>query len=255
MNVYILATCRNPELLRATTMVFDTLRVGFPTANIYTRLNFTPNGDISHQIAATAEKSGVVFRTEDTIHHDWISGLIRDESEPFFILDTDVVFWKSVEGWKFDDDVAIAGRFIPSFFDRFTNCITMARLHTALLYINPVLVRRKVDEYFKQFPDTPFNPKPNPVNPTFVPLRIGILSRSYFYDTCSMLYHSIGGLPFTFDQLDCYDHLGFGTISDIVCPHYRDKAWREMHFAAFADPSLLKGSWKTDDLFYASQRV
>jgi len=41
MNVFILATCRKPELLRMATLVFETIRVGFPTASINVFINQT----------------------------------------------------------------------------------------------------------------------------------------------------------------------------------------------------------------------
>jgi len=257
-TVHILATCRNPELIRATTLVFDSLRTGFPTARVYVYCNGL--GGYSALIQQAACKAGVpefnLHVLSQTIHHDWIYKLFEKETEPFFICDTDLIFWSSFEDFDFSG-AAMAGRYVPQFFDRFTNCITRPRLHTSLLYLDPQKIKQQVDAYFSQFPETPFNPRPNLIFPNFLPYRIEQAGhpergkvKNFFHDTCSMLYQAIGGQAFTEAQLDCYDHLNFGTISDIVCPHYPDERWRESHFAIFENPQLAKGAWRAQEMWY-----
>lgn len=254
-RVKILATCRNAELLAATTLVFKSLRIGFPTADVEVYQNATfPDShcvDELHKVAAGKGINGVVT---NTIHHEWIERLLRDEVEPFWICDTDVIFWESIEQWDMTGQV-LAGRYTPQFYDRFTNCITLARLHTSLLYIDPKAVRDKVAKYFAQFPETPFNPRPNLIYPGFLPYRMSGTQRNFFHDTCSLLYHAIAGRHFGTLQLDCYDHINYGTISDIVCPHYPGYKWREQHFAVFENPLLAKGCWRAQDAFYENNKA
>lgn len=248
-QVKILATCRNPELLRATTLVFDTLRVGFPTANVEVYYNGLIETVEKRFVREAAQKCGAQWiDCEHTIHHIWIERILRG-SEPVWICDTDIVFWKDMELWDFGN-AAMAGRYVPRFFDRFVNCITMPRLHTSLLYLNPDRIREEVEKYFGQFPDTPFNPRPNLIHPCFYPHRVGSSVKNYFHDTCSILYQAIGGDIFLPHHNDCYDHLNFGTISDVVCPYYPNYNWRQRHFAVFENPALLKGAWRTDEQFY-----
>ena len=68
----------------------------------------------------------------DTIHHKWIEKLVQEQNEPFFILDTDVIFHDNFEQFEFV--VSLAGWLIPEWRDEFSGCITRARLLTSLLY-------------------------------------------------------------------------------------------------------------------------
>jgi len=253
MNVHVLVTLRNLELVRASTMVFDTIRIGFPSAEIVPWDNIQKFAVGDSKLLAGAELNPLPKGV--TIHHEWIEHLLHIEHAPFWICDTDVVFWDKVEHCKFDA-VPMAGRYIPQFRDSFTKCITRPRLHTSLLWLNPQRIKEETAKYFSQFPETQFNPRPNLFYPMFHPVGPPELfgkampQTNYFYDTCSLLYHAIGGEPFTTDILDAYDHLNFGTISDLVCPHYPETHWRENHFAVFENPQLLKGAWKVQEQFY-----
>lgn len=214
MNVFILATCRKPELAHMTELVFQTLRVGFPTAKVTVHLN----GDCEARcpnIRAVAEKAGCSVGGEmPTItHHRWIEVLVNQEKEPFYVLDTDVIFYESMERFVFE--TALAGWRIPEWRDEFTKAVTRARLHTSLLYIDPTKVRLAAGTYQSRFPITDFNPQAN----LFYPICFPFKGAGYFYDTCGLLYHAIGGTAFTPEQLDCYFHMFFGTIPDIVIPH------------------------------------
>lgn len=264
-KVYILATCRKPELLPATLLVFDTIRVGFPTASIDVHINGICCDPLRALEYKVMKVNGALYKMAQTIHHEWIESLIYRENEPFFICDTDVIFWDNFEKWDFSGH-ALAGRYIPQFYDEFSKCITRPRLHTSLLYIDPVEVRKQIKAYYNQFPDTPFNPKPNLFYPMFHPLMEPVASENaddrlfpfggrlftnYFYDTCSMLYHAIGGLPFNEEHLNCFDHLHCGTISDIIAPHLSiGKDLVAKHQAAFANPQLAKGCWKHQNEYF-----
>lgn len=256
MNVQILLTCRDAELLPAATLVFKTLRVGFPTANVTVTLNFQDGHALNYNSVAAAARSSIqdagltAIRIDQTIHHEWIKELLERESHPFFLCDTDMVFFDSFEKWTFPEDCAMAGRYVPQFKDKFTNCITRPRLHTSLLYMNPVEIRKRVEKYFGQFPKTPFNPMPNLIYPCQFPMREGRIVRNLFHDTCCLLYQAIAGQHFTEPMLDCYAHLNFGTISDLIAPHYPEERWRESHFAIFENPELARGAWKAQQAFY-----
>jgi hypothetical protein len=94
-RVHILATCRNPELLPATLLVFKSIRVGFPTAEIHVVYN---NLSLEHEGILNGENRNyhaetILPLTSTIIHHEWITLLLEHETEPFFICDTDMVFW------------------------------------------------------------------------------------------------------------------------------------------------------------------
>jgi hypothetical protein len=267
--VLILVTCRKKELLRASTLVFDTIRTGFPTSPIHAYINHVPDNACEREVLRALGKAdvttvgfepGTPWEDRDrhtTIHHRWISDLLETRKTPFWICDTDVCFWDKVEDFQLGASYfPLFGRYTPEFFDKFTNCITRARLHTSLLYFNPERIEPGLAGYWKQFPETPFNPRPNLIYPTFFPFRHdGRPYANFFYDTCAMLYHAIGGYAFTTDVLNCYDHLHFGTISDLVCPYWAENHFRENHFAVFENPQLLKGAWRQQEEFYRANAV
>ena len=247
--VYILATCRNPDLLRATTFVFASLRNGFPTADVTVHLNGM-SGSIAETVfqAATGAECRVVA-VPHTIHHEWVAGLLESQREPFIILDTDVVFWQSVEGFDYSD-CALSGRLAPEFYDLFTRCVTRPRLHGSFLYLDPARIREQVSRFKAGFPDTPFNPMANLIYPLMVPGR----PHSFFHDTCCLLYQAIGGQAFTPEQLDCYDHLNCGTIADLVEPHGH-VGMVERQKAIYADPSRVRGIWRQQNEYYDHYRT
>lgn len=244
MNVHILATCRDISLIQGTLLVFDTLRVGFPNAHVKVHLN-NPVPESKQQILDACKKNICDVSETETIHHEWIENLIKINHEPFYILDTDVIFWRSFEGFEFD--CPLAGRRIPEWNDEFTKSRTRARLHTSLLYIDPKSIEDCLIKYRSKFPNTVFNPFPNLIYPLSVPFKGG----AYFYDTCSMLYHAVGGQSFTDYQLDSYDHLNFGTIPDIVLPHLSDgKAMDLARKTIYKNPIQAKGTWRIQEQYY-----
>lgn len=235
-------------------MLFKSFRVGFPTAKLHVHKNCFCNDEQEAAIDAhVARLGGETFPDFDTIHHTWIEGIVTREREPFFVCDTDVTFFGKVEDTPLDGQPMV-GRLVPEFTDDFTKCITLPRLHTSLLLIDPDEVRKRIADYYGQFPKTPFNPFPNLVNPGFIPTRNGRTVKNYFYDTCCLLYQAIGGRAFTAQELDQYGHLNFGTISDLVAPHYPHDHFREHHFYAFENPGVLKGQWRKDDVWYAARK-
>lgn len=248
--VHILFTLRKQELEQYSYLVFRSLRTGFPTSKIFVHVN--PPSPITEEAKELFVKCDAEVDTLDktVIHHDWISSLLETITEPVFICDTDVMFWRSFEDQTFDKPMA--GRRIPQWYDEFTGCNTRSRLHTSLLYLDPNGIRDRVDKYYSGIHQTPFNPTAHLINPICVPLY----GRTYFYDTCSLLYHSIGGQPFTERQLDSFDHLNFGTISDIVLPRLKDG--EQMHTireAVIKDPHLAQGCWREQEEYYLSRPV
>jgi len=211
MRIHILATVRKPELLDAALLVFKTLRVGFPDNPVFVDVNTLDRG-MFEAVKTAAESVGAeVEHVGETIHHDWIGGLTW--KDPFMICDTDMVFHDRFDMAPIEAaQPALSGALIPRFRDPFTRCITQARLHTSLLYFDPEKVDEAVEKWFASMPDTPFNPKIHLIDPVVVPAG----AVNIFHDTCCLLYQAIGGLPFTAQQMEAYDHLHCGTWSDII---------------------------------------
>lgn len=256
-RVFILATCRKLELLPATTLVFNSLRTGFPNAEIIVHIN----GDAPPAVEDAARKLAAGISRRRVTHHEWIESLIALEDSPFWTSDTDVIFWEKVEHWGPMFKAPLAGRYIPGFQCEFTKAWTMPRLHTSLMYIDPIRVRDEIDGYTAGIPDTYFTPRPtlmNLVYPQFIPEKVAVEMGKYrvknvFYDTCSLLHNAIFSQPFGEDQLDAYSHLNCGTIADIVSPHITDGKMQERHREIFENPELARGLWKGDIAYYDSR--
>lgn len=246
MNVYILITNHQDTVNPGSAMVFDTIRTGFPMATVHC----VGNGIEKHLLEPFSKLaksiSASFINNPETIHHDWIATLLNTQTQPFFVCDTDVVFWRTFEQFNFSH-THMAGRRIPQWRDEFTKCITRPRLHTSLLYIDPIKVNQAVQKYRNKFPKTPFNPFTNLIDPLCVPFK----GEAHFYDTMAMMYHAIGGTPFTDLQLDCYDHMNFGTIEDVVLPHLSDgDRGRVFRDEVYKEPIRAKGMWRHQEQYY-----
>lgn len=248
-SVHILATVRNKDLLPYTLLVFKSINTGFPTAPIFVYGNdLDPNDEKA--VKSACDLVGASFKNiEATIHHKWIEERIATKDQPFWICDTDMIFYSSVEDWNFN--TALAGFLVPEFDDEFTGAITRSRLHTSLLYIDPLKVKEQVNAYESRFPSTPFNPKANLIHPLCLTLN----GRGYFHDTCSLLYHAIGGTAFRPQQKDAYFHFNFGTLSDLVLPRLRNG--KQIHVSRdiiLKNQELGKGIWREQEEFYADRK-
>lgn len=247
-KVHILATCRKPELAHMTRLVFKTLRIGFPTSTVTVHLNRDCKKNCP-EIVEDCERNGCFTLDCEIIHHSWIERLVYSQPEPFFILDTDVILYESVENWKFD--TALAGARIPEWQDEFSKCLTRSRLHTSLLFINPAKVREQIESFKASVPDTEFTPTVN----LFNPLILAVDGKPQFYDTCSLLYHAIGGQHFSTTQRDAYFHFNFGTIEDMVLPTLSDEqAMSAQRKQVLENHDLGRGAWRQGDEYYASRQ-
>lgn len=243
-TVHILATVRRPELLPAAQLVFRTLRLGFPTANVCVWGN-----GLSDQVG---RQLGVPYRNLPQTSHDcWIAGLLARATEPFWICDTDVVFWSKVEDWFGNNpDIIFAGRFEPEFDEEWTGTTHVARLHTALMWFNPANVRAAFRAWMARFPspwrDTAHFPL---VHQHFVPVRGG---KPLFYDTCAGLYHASGGTAFDTVKDAAFEHLHCGTYADLVDAKSLADL-KAVHAAVFENPENARGLKEAQDKYYQSR--
>ena len=115
---FILTTCMSPSNLDKTLMVFKTLRVGFPTADIYVTDNFSDPAVVP-DIEDAAHAAGACFYRlgERTEHGKFIGGVLERHvqigyTDPVAFVDTDMAFWANCEGIDIGDCL-FGGRFIP----------------------------------------------------------------------------------------------------------------------------------------------
>jgi hypothetical protein len=184
-----------------------------------------------------------------TAHGSWIEGLVANEREPFWILDTDVVFFGPVQDWFVgrENDVIFAGRKEPTFWEDWTKTIHISRLHPSLMYFNPQLMRAAMRGWPRgqEFLETV---ECNFFRWQMVPLD----GKMYFHDTMSGASHALGGTEFTPEQNECYEHLYSGSYIHLM-PGMEDGV--KMHDAIIASPRLAKGLWKQQQIWYEEHKV
>jgi hypothetical protein len=240
VKVHILATCRKPALIGGTLLVFGSLRVGFPTSEIVVYDNANAP-DAKAAIAAECERNGckvVEFHTKVN-HGDWVDSLVSNETDPFWICDTDVIFWKTVEQWMLSPGACLSGIPMPEFFDSYSKSWSQPRIHTCLMHIRPAEIRSSLK--LKHFPeDDPFKIQAAPMVKPFWFLDHN--GRRVFYDTASMLSAHVPCRELSDEQMDCFDHLNGGTYYDLLREHYDPSgSWHER---VFQNPEIAKGSWR-----------
>lgn len=251
MTVHLLATCRKSELLPFTELVFKTLRIGFPSLRVKVYLNNVAS-EHKEPLLYWIDKVKATWTEVNTTHHEWISQLLKEETEPFWICDTDVIFYDRVE--HFTTDKALLGYRIPEWFDTCCGAMTRARLHTSLMLMNPGTIIAQLEEYKTKIFHPICNPHTNFINPCAIPFK----NKAYFYDTCGLLYHAIGGQSFTDEQKETYFHFNFGTNPDLVLPRLqKDEAtlMKENREFILCNPHKGKGLWRLQEEYYANHRM
>jgi hypothetical protein len=264
-KVHILATVRNPALLQAACLVFKTLRVGFPTAQILVHGNRL-EWFAEREIKRLADGCGAAFvnMTERMSHDRWIENLMWQE-QPYWYCDTDIVFFGPVEDWFISredfaakerrerkEEVVLAGRLEPAFREEWTQTLHVERLHTALLYVNPLTLRLKQRGWTGALPalfDGALLPM---VRQCFIPNRSGA---TLFYDTCAGLWQAGIGTPFTEEQNAAFEHLHCATYVDQIGPHLSLPDLAAAHRAIYQDPQSAKGLQRQQALYYESRKV
>ena len=144
LSVRILVTVPKPEHFEACTLCFDTLRVGFPTANI--RVTANPIGALEWSGACLGalydkvEAAGAQLeRPLHPIHHaKWIKEEVDRATGPLVLLDADTIFWKSCEDWDFGPETLLAGYYVPRIWNDFARCISMPKSFPRMTGARPI---------------------------------------------------------------------------------------------------------------------
>lgn len=249
MRVFILTYCRNPALLSGTTLVFRTLRTGFPTADVLVADNASV-AEARPAIQAAAAAAGCRFQAlgKQIAHHAFIERVIEDHDGPLAFVDPDVMFWEPCEGWRFD--ALLAGRLIPAFDDEFSATVTAARLHTSFLLV-PDAARLRDAIAGVRASHWDFEP--------FRPFAYRCADGWRRLDCGASLYAALPGrcLAFSDAELDAYDHLFLGSHVDQVAPCLPAGEARELlaiHAQAAEDPARLRGLWRRQQAYFERRR-
>lgn len=249
MNLHLLCTVLNPGRLKSNLLTFQTVRKGFPTANIFVYGNDrdTPaKDDISLVLVRAATSINAEYRPISLHSHgEWIEKLLDGENEPFWICDPDVVFFDKVEDW-FDHshDVPFAGRYEPEFWEEWTETVHVARLHPSLMWFNPTVLRAAMRAWpgRHQF----FNSvQSNLFQWSWVPEHGRPLK---FYDTCAGLYHALGGQQFNDEENKAFEHVFCSTYADLIEKQHPNL--KAKHDMLFENPAAARGMWQEQQEWY-----
>lgn len=237
MQVIILTFCNDIKLIYGTLLVFNTLRVGFPTAKVLVFDNGS-SLDALPLIESAALKAGCEFISMPQApfvgFYKWAL-LEQNEYNSIVLLDPDVIFWKNVE--QMQTKGLFSGRLIPSMISQ--NVTALPRIHPSFVYVPDVAALRYAIR------DT----RSNVVDQLFASMN----GKEYFWDTLAMLHHVVPGTPFTDDQLDCYDHLFFGChFPSIKSTLPKNSAIERGHIAAMMNNfEEIKGLWRDQEKDFA----
>lgn len=248
--VHVLSTVRRHQLLPAALLVFKTLRVGFPTAKVIcypNDLTDDPRNETAIVEAATAAGCELAYTHESTgwTHPGWIRHVIENNEGWNVILDTDMVFYSSVEDW---DPVGsdIMGMAVPAFRCPYTRAITLPRIHTCLAWLNCDYIKNciKHGDVIEMAPMDLISP-----------CTFWNKGAKYFHDTLGQLHACswVAAKAFTDSQLDAFTHLFSGTLLDAVGPCVPGLA--DMHRLAYEDPAAVRGAWRQQQRFYEQNKV
>ena len=244
--VHLFVSCRRPELQPLSLLVFRSLRVGFPTANVVIHLNANlfDRSTISACETIGKEIHAAVVRSSAGQHDEWIDGLLRDQRDPIVIADTDMVFYERVEHWNFRHP--LAGAYEPRHVNPVTKVVHWDRLHTSLLFVRPQDLRGRTDGRTWRLPRLPFKVQDDLIRQRWIPTPTGLV----FADTGCLLYQATGGDHFTPELRDTFSHLHCGTWSDMAGDSI--KGLRELHKRVQIDPESARGCWREFEKYYAA---
>jgi hypothetical protein len=246
--VHVLTYCAHPTSAYGSLMVFDTIRTGFPTAQI----EVWDNGscaEVVPQIEEAAQKAGARFAAMKNWHYsDHLRWVLLErphpEGVPLVLCDPDVVFWEAVEHWDFAPAL-MAGRLMPLM--QHSGVVAMPRLHPSLLFIPDVHeLRRAVKEAeARSFAWDAVGPRTSWVN-----------GQPRFWDTLSDMFNALCARCQAFGaaELDRYDHLFFGThlvlLGAIAADGLRDLCIESHRLAATGNVHALRGIWRKQQTFF-----
>jgi len=241
-------------LFYGTELIFKTLRVGFPNAEVHVVDNASLP-EAREAIESLARENECQFQQvsgKAIQHHDFIQDTILGLANngtvgPVVFLDPDICFWESCEDFSFDG--LVAGKLTRAFHDSVTKTLTMPRLHTSFLWIPDV---RKLGEEIRKARVNHFDFHP------FTPYSFVFNGKWYRYDTGASLYAAFSDRVsrFTENHSNRYDHIFSGSHIDWLMASY-DPGLRKFMVDVHArakrgDVESLRGIWrKQNELFMA----
>jgi hypothetical protein len=253
MNVFILTFCCDLKAFYGASLIFKTLRVGFPNARVkVVDNNSLPEAQDQIEILCRDNECEFKKLAGPGIHHyEFIDSTIYEQAKapssdgPIVFLDPDICLWQSIENFSFDG--LIAGKKIGKFYDFITNTITMPRIHTSFLWVNNArtLFQEILRIKAKRFDFSPFRS-----------FSFKMADTWYRYDTGANLYAALPGRHSFFSEshFEYYDHIFAGSHLDWIFNFYNDECKEMMtrthNWAKTKNITALKGIWREQEKIF-----
>jgi hypothetical protein len=220
-TVFILTFCRRVDLFYGTSLIFKTLRTGFPNSRVIVVDNASvPSA--RRKITELARKEGCEhyqIEEADVEHPDFLETALSAFAASghgkgsLVFLDPDICFWENCEDFRFD--TLMAGRLCRSYVCEATETVGMPRLHTSFLWIqNGMRLWQAICDIRRRHYD--FSP--------FGTWTGKIAGRWHRYDTGCSLYAALGERMDAFEEkhLRRFDHIFGGShidwLEDVLDP-------------------------------------
>ncbi|HEX3156707.1 MAG TPA: hypothetical protein VHV32_18910 [Candidatus Angelobacter sp.] len=251
-TVFIVTWCKSEDTYYGNSLVFESIRTGFPTAKIVVLDNCSAP-DMRARLGVLAREVGAEFiPLQRELHHwqilDWIALIEPVGADQICFVDPDIIFWEKVEAWQFGSAL-IAGRLIPAFQDEYTRSATMPRLHTSFLWL-PQLQRLR--ERVRQIRGPHFEFEP------FRPSMVPMMGEWLRWDASAALYGVLceESHEFSERELNAYDHLFCGTHAAVVRDSIDNPRYRQIHEDVQSGVrSGLRGIWREQESHFNSRPI
>jgi hypothetical protein len=244
-RVYVLTYCKDIQQLYGAMLVFDTIRVGFPTAEIIVvDNNSIPDAVIEIEKAADKVNAKFIKLEKEVFHHEYLRFILNSENDEaqIYIIDPDVIFWENVE--TFTTNKLMAGRLIPEFFDAYTNVLTKARIHTSFLHIPSVsLLRDQINIMENEYRADLIK---------YITLKTN--DEWLMWDTFAQVFECLHSdiEVFTEEKNECFEHIFCGSHLNLLAKRHNNPRLHEIHRLSVENPQELKGIWKEQHEFFLS---
>jgi len=192
-----------------------------------------------------------MHKLENCIHHaKWIRLMTERTTGELVILDPDIIFYEDCE--DFDFPTVLGGRFVPVIWNEFAGAISYERLHTSFLMIKDCKeLRQRIITAYPQAVGE--HGQYSPVDP-FMPSVKFHQGYPMFWDTCSTLFHMVGGSCFTVEHLKRYSHVNSSAFQEVMESRVDDiAAFKLQHQKAREkDFEWFKDFYMAEEKYYTS---
>lgn len=243
-NVIIVSYIPDESAFFGNSLIFETIRVGFPNAKITVADNGS-SMEMLLRLLPLADKVGASVRPYRRMRHGEMLQVVFSncQSEKCVLLDPDICFWEDLSDIDERPELApsdfiIAGRHIPAHFDFVSGSKQESRLHTSFVVVNNVPALNGLIAQAGIEPQETGGGKK-----LYVSTMWEVTALAEQAGKCRHFPESI---------LNAYDHIFMGThphVSSNLPSSFRNK-WEKSYKDSQADFHTLRGAWRWQEEYF-----